>query len=244
MNPSQSSTLQSFSALTQNHPLWQHEFLNRCRTGQLTLPEVQVLAVQMYKFSKEFNRILASILSRCPDESAQLVIMDNLFDEMGQGDLNQAHPELFRRFTRQIGISDDALAVAPTAPETLKMIATYLDLPHQHGYLAALGAVCFASEGIVSSLYGQLYRGIVGAAPLPPESLIFFEVHIHVDDSHAANLARLLEPRVTTQEQVLEVNRAILRAMDARVQFFDGIQRQIASLPQSDTVRSEQLACF
>jgi pyrroloquinoline-quinone synthase len=234
MNSSPSLTMQSFSALTQNHPLWNHEFLVRCRTGQLTLPEVQILAVQMYKFSKEFNRILASILSRCPDESAQLVIMDNLFDEMGQGDLNQAHPELFRRFTREIGIADDTLAIAPTAPETLNMIATYLDIPHQYGYLAALGAVCFASEGIVSSLYSQLYRGIVGAAPFPKESLIFFEVHIHVDDSHAANLARLIEPRVTTQEQAAEVNRAILQAMDARVQFFDGIQRQVASLARSE----------
>jgi pyrroloquinoline-quinone synthase len=234
MNSSPSLTMQSFSALTQNHPLWNHEFLVRCRTGQLTLPEVQILAVQMYKFSKEFNRILASILSRCPDESAQLVIMDNLFDEMGQGDLNQAHPELFRRFTREIGIADDALAIAPTAPETLNMIATYLDIPHQYGYLAALGAVCFASEGIVSSLYSQLYRGIVGAAPFPKESLIFFEVHIHVDDSHAANLAQLIEPRVTTQEQAAEVNRAILQAMDARVQFFDGIQRQVASLARSE----------
>jgi pyrroloquinoline-quinone synthase len=234
MNSSPSLTMQSFSALTQNHPLWNHEFLVRCRTGQLTLPEVQVLAVQMYKFSKEFNRILASILSRCPDESAQLVIMDNLFDEMGQGDLNQAHPELFRRFTREIGIADDALAIAPTAPETLNMIATYLDIPHQYGYLAALGAVCFASEGIVSSLYSQLYRGIIGAAPFPKDSLIFFEVHIHVDDSHAANLARLIEPRVTTQDQAAEVNRAILQAMDARVQFFDGIQRQVASLARSE----------
>jgi pyrroloquinoline-quinone synthase len=234
MNSSPSLTMQSFSALTQNHPLWNHEFLVRCRTGQLTLPEVQVLAVQMYKFSKEFNRILASILSRCPDENAQLVIMDNLFDEMGQGDLNQAHPELFRRFTREIGIADNALAIAPTAPETLNMIATYLDIPHQYGYLAALGAVCFASEGIVSSLYSQLYRGIIGAAPFPKESLIFFEVHIHVDDSHAANLARLIEPRVTTQEQAAEVNRAILQAMDARVQFFDGIQRQVASLARSE----------
>jgi pyrroloquinoline-quinone synthase len=235
MNSSPSSTLRSFSALTQNHPLWQHKFLARCRTGQLTLPEVQILAVQMYKFSKEFNRILASILSRCPDESAQLVIVDNLFDEMGQGDLGQAHPELFRRFTRAIGITDESLAVAPTAPETLNLIATYLEIPHQYGYLAALGAVCFASEGIVNSLYSQLYQGIVGAAPLPQESLIFFEVHIDVDDSHAANLARLLEPRVTTQEQANEINQAILKAMDARVQFFDGVERQLAKLNQSDS---------
>jgi pyrroloquinoline-quinone synthase len=224
---SASSFMQSFRNLTEMHPLWTHPFLMRCRAGELTLPEVQSLAVQMYKFSKEFNRILASILSRCPDDQAQLVILDNLFDEMGQGDLSQSHPELFRRFTRAIGIDDSELHDIPTEPETQAMIDTYLGLSHQYGYLSALGAVCFASEGIVHSLYTQLYHGIRGAAPLPPDSLIFFEVHIDVDDGHAAKLADLIEPRLKNETQAVDMHRAILEAMDVRVQFFDGIQRRI-----------------
>lgn len=228
MNPLSSSVMKSFRELTGVHPLWNHPFLTRCRAEQLTLTEVQVLAVQMYKFSKEFNRILAGILSCCPDESAQLVILDNLFDEMGQGDLKCAHAELFRRFTRSLGIQDEMLAAIPPLPETDALIETYLKLPHQYGYLAALGAVCFASEGIVSSLYRQLYQGIVCATPLSKDALAFFEVHIDVDDSHAAKLAAIIEHRITTNEEAIEVNRAILEAMDARVQFFDGIQRQVA----------------
>ena len=84
---------ESLREITANHPLWNHEFLNRCRTRQLALQEVQLLAIQMYKFSKEFSRILASILSCCQDESVQLAILENLFDEMGRGDLTQSHPE-------------------------------------------------------------------------------------------------------------------------------------------------------
>ncbi|OYD98940.1 TenA/THI-4 protein [Nostoc sp. 'Peltigera membranacea cyanobiont' 213] len=220
--------INSFREITVNHPLWSHEFLIRCRAGNLFLPDVQVLAVQMYKFSKEFNRILASILSCCEDESSQLVILENLFDEMGQGDITQSHPELFRQFTRALGIDDVTLAALPTAPETSALIETYLRMPHKYGYLAALGAVCYASEGIVSSLYTQLYKGIVGAAPLPKESLIFFEVHIDVDDSHAAKLAAVIEPRITMNEEDIKVRLAIVEAMDARVQFFNGIQRQIS----------------
>lgn len=218
----------SLSEITDNHSLWKHKFLTRCRTGDLSLREVQILAVQMYKFSKEFNRILAGILSCCQDESPQLVILENLFDEMGQGDVSQAHPELFRRFTRALGIDDNTLAALPTAPETSALIETYLRIPHQYGYLSALGAVCYASEGIVSSLYTQLYKGIIGAAPLPKESLIFFEVHIDVDDSHAAKLAAVIEPRITIPEDEIKVKLAIVEAMDARVQFFNGIQRQIS----------------
>ncbi|MDZ8105407.1 MAG: iron-containing redox enzyme family protein [Nostoc sp. DedQUE12a] len=218
----------SFQKIADNHPLWNHEFLTQCRTGSLFLPDVQILAVQMYKFSKEFNRILASILSCCQDESTQLVILENLFDEMGQGDVTKSHPELFRQFTRALGIHDETLAALPTAPETRALIDTYLQIPHKYGYLAALGAVCYASEGIVSSLYTQLYKGIVGAAPLPKESLIFFEVHINIDDSHAAKLAAVIEAQIGMIEDDIKIKQAIVEAMDARVQFFNGIQRQIS----------------
>jgi pyrroloquinoline-quinone synthase len=231
MNVCSASFMQSFRNLTETHPLWTHPFLIRCRSKTLTLSEVQTLAVQMYKFSKEFNRILASILSHCPDDQAQLVILDNLFDEMGQGDLVQSHPELFRRFTRAIGIDDSELNEMPAEPETQVMIDTYLGLAHQYGYLSALGAVCFASEGIVNALYTQLYHGIRDAAPLPADALVFFAVHIDVDDGHAAKLADLIEPRLKNETQAVDMHRAILEAMDARVHFFDGIQRRIQDSP-------------
>jgi pyrroloquinoline-quinone synthase len=222
--------MRSFEVIAQMHPLWTHPFLARCGNADLTLSEVRVLAVQMYKFSKEFNRILASILAACSDEAAQFVIVENLFDEMGQGDRDLVHPELFRRFTRAIGISDAELVAMPTQPETQAMIDTYLGLSQEYGYLSALGAVCFASEGIVNALYTQIYHGIRDSGPIDPADLRFFDVHIHVDDSHAANLANLIEPRLQSTAQVVDIQRAIAAAMDARVQFFDGILRSIATL--------------
>lgn len=225
-----SYSMESFRRITEHHPLWKHEFLSRSRAGQLTLLEVRVLAVQMYKFSQAFNRILASIMSCCADEQAQLVIMENLLDEMGQGNLANAHPELFRRFTRTLGIDDGTLMMTPPEPETQVLIDTYLGLSHQYGYLAALGAVCFASEGIVNSLYTQIRQGIVGSSPFSQEALIFFEVHIDLDDEHAAHLEALIEPRLKTVEEAICLHRAIKKAMDARLQFFNGIQRASAAV--------------
>lgn len=223
-------SMDSFRRLTERHPLWRHPFLEQCRDGELTLAEVRVLAVQMYKFSQAFNRILAGIMACCPDESAQMVIMENLLDEMGQGDLTHAHPELFRRFTRSLGIDDGTLQITPPEPETQAMIDTYLALPQQYGYLAAVGAVCFASEGIVNSLYTQIRQGIVGVSPFSAEALSFFEVHIDLDDDHAAHLEALIEPRLKTVEDSICLNRAIKKAMDSRLQFFNGIQRASAAV--------------
>jgi len=218
-------SIDSFRQITERHPLWRHPLLEKCRDGRLSLAEVRVLAVQMYKFSQAFNRILASIMSCCPDEAAQLVIMENLQDEMGNGNPAHSHPELFRRFTRSLGIDDGTLLLTDPEPETEEMINTYLSLSHDYGYLAALGAVCFASEGIVNSLYTQIRQGIVGSSPFSQDALVFFEVHIDLDVDHAAHLEALIEPRLKTVEESINIHRAIKTAMDARFSFFNGIQR-------------------
>lgn len=219
----------SFREITKSHPIWEHNFLHRCRQQELTLPEVRLLAVQMYKFCKEFNRILASILSCCEDENAQLVILENLYDEMGQGDSQQCHPELFRKFTRALGINDQTLASLSKTPETHNLVETYMNIAPEYGYLAALGVICYASEGIVNALYTQLYQGITGTANFTKESLIFFEVHIDLDTEHAKKLAELIEPNITNSQQETKISQAIVEAMNARVLFFDGIERQISN---------------
>lgn len=218
----------SLHNITKNHPLWNHAFIQRCGNCQLSLQEIRILAVQMYNFCNHFNRILAGILSCCPDQNAQLVILKNLYDEMGEGDFNQSHPELFRRFTRALDIDDETLAAQIITPETRNLIDVYLQIPHKYGYLAALGTVCYASEGIVSYLYSQLYKGIIDAVNLPKDSLIFFELHIDIDDSHAANLERVIESSILTPEEENNIKQAIAEAMDARVQFFNAIERQMS----------------
>ncbi|MEO1428582.1 MAG: iron-containing redox enzyme family protein [Cyanobacteria bacterium J06633_8] len=223
----------SLRQITKNHPLWNHSFLQRCETCQLSVEEVKILAIQMYNFCKVFNRVLAGILSCCPNESAQLVILENLYDEMGEGDLQQSHPELFRRFTRALGIKDNILAAQIVTPETQNLINTYLEIPHKYGYLAALGAVCYASEGIVGYLYSQLYKGIIDAVNLPKDSLRFFELHIHIDDSHAANLERVMKYSILTPEEENKIKQAVTEVMDVRLQFFDGIERQMSESKSS-----------
>lgn len=237
MNPVLSmSVLSSFQDAAKNHPLWNHPFLVRCSHEQLTLSEVRALAVQMYHFCNTFHRILATILASCPDVDAQHVILENLLDEMGGGDPQASHPELFKRFTRALGIDDATLVELPLTPGTNNLIETYFSLAPRYDYLIALAVVCFASEGIVGILYQQIQQGILGATELSDDALIFFEMHIHVDDSHAANLAALLEPRITSPQQIHTIETAIVQALDARIQFFDDIQRQTAHMQPTQLV--------
>ena len=220
-----------FSKLAQRHALWEHPFVVRCRDSVLEVSEVAALAIQMYKFSREFNVILARALAACPEEAARVVIAENLWEELGEGNSEATHPALFRRFTRALGITDHALEEARMEPETKQLIATYCELPDRHGYVAAIAAICYASEGIVRTLYTQLERGIRATVNVRDEDLVFFDLHIRVDDGHAAHLERLIRPRLGTMDDATQIERAIRIALDARCRFFDGVVRAAETMP-------------
>ena len=212
------------------HALWTHPFLARCLAGELGLADVRALATQMYRFTREFTPLLATILAKCPDEDVRAVIGENLHEELGEGDASKSHVELFRHFTRALGFDDAALEAIPIEPETRRLIDVYLSLTDKYGYLAALGAVCFASEGIVSTLYARLQKGIENAVVLTKDDLIFFDLHIVTDTGHAAALVKVLEPRLADVGEVVGVVAAVLQAMDARCGFFDGVTRLAARM--------------
>ncbi len=225
-----------FREIVQNHPLWKHEFLTRCQSGQLIPEEVRALSTQMYKFCKKFNRILIGIMHRCQDEAARVALAENLFEELGGGEPERTHPAIFRRFTRALGIDDDTLEATATEPETAAMIDTYFEMANRYGYLAALSGVCYASEGIVSNLYSILQQGILATSSVPEKALEFFHLHIHLDDGHAEKFAQVIESHITETEEFPVVIRAILDGLDARVRFLDGILRQAREVSELSAI--------
>ena len=157
-----------------------------------------------------------------------MVIADNLWDELGEGDMARAHPVLFRRFTRAIGIDDARLEQIPAEPETRALIDTYLGFAGKHGLVGSLGAICYSSEGIVATLYSHLQKALMRTITFKPEDLIFFDLHIHVDDGHAKQLEEVIAPMLRTQADFDAVTAAVKEGLDARCRFFDGVLRASA----------------
>jgi pyrroloquinoline-quinone synthase len=216
-----------FRHVAQSHALWHHPFVERCRAGQLTLAQVRVLGAQMYKFCHQFPNFLALALASCPQDDARIVIGENLWEELGEGDPLRAHAALFRQFTRALGFDDSQLSVLPALPETAALIDTYMGLSNRYGVLGILGALCYASEGIVAALYSHIQGALRQVASFDRHALMFFEVHIDVDDGHADKLESILLPMLRTPQDELVVEQAIRTAMDARCAFFDGVLREV-----------------
>ena len=80
----------------------------------------------------------------------------------------------------------------------------------QGGVVGVLGALCYASEGIVAALYSHIEKGLLGAVRFEKSALVFFDLHIRVDDGHANGLHPARAQRLVGLEPFHEANQRML----------------------------------
>lgn len=229
------------------HPAMSHPFLTRFAEGALDREQIQLFAIQHYLYSKLFVRNLAAALSNTPDEGVRVAIIQNMYDEIGEPNRNEGpfnaertHPALFRKFLGSIGVDRERAAQTSPLPETAKFIRTYEDLCRSGHWLEALGAMACGTECLVPHLYAFIERGLSRSGLLTPDDYLFWTLHIGCDDEHGDNMVRSLLPYATDPEAQARIAAGARRVLDARGEWFDGLERVVFG--QSAFVRRISIA--
>ena len=70
-----------------------HPFLQRCRSGEVTVPELKQFLVQQGLYSTYFTRYLCALMANLPSNAEVLHLAENLFEELGfeEGDTKPHH---------------------------------------------------------------------------------------------------------------------------------------------------------
>ena len=91
-------------------------------------------------------------------------------------------------------------------------------------FYAALGALGPANEYLLKLEYGQMYESYqkLRREEKLPEAL-FFEVNLEADESHSAQLFRLIENVCDTPEKIAQVKEGNKKALDSRLLFYEGL---------------------
>lgn len=99
-------TLDTFDPLVAEQSLLHHPFYVRWSKGELTLPELQVYAKEYYHVAKSVPRMVERIRVRALERQPDLVplIEENLREET-------EHVELWERFAKSLGVSEEQLEV-------------------------------------------------------------------------------------------------------------------------------------
>ena len=210
--------------LEEEHPMWSCQLMEAFSRGFLTLEDCRYIFSQYFMYSKNFTRYLAALMATCDKDYYRSRLSENLWEEGGGAVPEQRHAEIFRNFLKDgLGLDINNLQYDDHAKLFSK---SYLDYCLQAHPAAASAFLSMGTEGIVARLYAVICQGLLKAG-IAEKDLHFFHLHMECDDEHALTLKEMMLSYQDEPGFMQMAEEGLMRALDLRTQFFDGLYETI-----------------
>jgi pyrroloquinoline quinone (PQQ) biosynthesis protein C len=198
------------------HRFFSHPFL--AAFAQASSRElVSLVLTTFYKVVSPFTGLLCALGGRAPNLESRFALMDNIYEEMGRGDLACAHPNLYLRMLSSIGVDAAAAERAPTLP-AIRRINDHLREVVERRHFSVACAVLASAEATIPPSFPVLARGAQNA--FRDIDLSFFDRHGPRDEGHSNDAATLFAMTGDSSHFAL-VRLEVTLDLDYRSELFD-----------------------
>lgn len=211
-------------ARLRNHRFFSHPFM--AAFAQLSSREpVSFVLTTFYKIVSPFTGLLCALAGRAPNLTSRFALMDNIYEEMGRGDLASAHPNLYLRMLSSMGVDAAAAESTPTLP-AIARINDHLREVVEHRHFSVACAVLASAEATIPPSFPALARGAQNA--FRDIDLSFFDRHGPRDEVHSSDAATLFA-MTADRSQFPLVELAVTFDLEYRSELFDEWAAHLAS---------------
>lgn len=204
-----------------NHSVLKSEWLLK-RKKNMSKEDLILWLTQEYFVSVEFVNWFLNSASLTKNISAKIILVENIWEELGEGKKENAHVSILAEFLSKIGIKEEEIKILP---ETKMYLDIMKKITTSH-FLKSLGALGPANEYLLKLEYLIMfdsYKILKEKENLPDSK--FFQINLTADESHSEKLFNLIEKiSITDEEKNLVIN-GNLEALDARNFFYIGLSK-------------------
>jgi pyrroloquinoline quinone (PQQ) biosynthesis protein C len=209
-------------AMVDEHPLLEHSFFDGLRTGALGKEDLLRWAHQDRIVSYTFPRLIALIVASLDllgprVNEGRMALVENLWEEMGEGQVDRAHSTLMDDLLVSLGVGRDALDV-PALPATERFLQVQLDLARDRPF-AGMGAFCYGNEYLVLQEYPPVRDALL--RHWPKADIRFFLANQEVDGHHTELVEHSIACLASDPNQLEDVRYGAMAALEARISFYD-----------------------
>ena len=233
--------------------LLRHSFLRCFEGGHFAnmTEAASVFAINHYVYSVKFIDYLHSVAHKIDSQEIKRPILENIAEELGNYEdsdidtlsavgiemewYNQIpHQLLSQRFLESVGISVEDIPNVQTVEVSVEdgpgelFTKFMVKLYAESNVCESLAVIAFAIEETVSRLYEFIWNGLKEHTPLKGDQMVFFPLHILIDDGHA-DLLKLGFKHFLQNEPTLcrRAEDLIKDVLQQRTKMYDDIRRQI-----------------
>lgn len=201
-----------------------HPFIEMIAEGKLTKKQLQYFAEQYSVYCSYFPRFLAAAAANIPDDSTRMPIVENLWEEHGEGKLAKSHRILYNRFARATGLSEAVVKNPKGLPTTLICCENLFNLCQDGHFLESLGALGPGTEYFTNAEYTKIEAGLKKYEHLTAEDIYFWTVHISLDETHYSEMVGAIAPWSKKLENKFLIKSGAKKAIDLEILFWDGLE--------------------
>ncbi len=202
--------------------LFRNSYFLGLSSGSLSLPQFRESQEQFFYAVRYFPRPIAALMSRLPDPSMRVGLLQNVVEEHGDFRELQFHQNTFRQFLTSIGArhpSPNGSAMRPAV----------------HAFNSILMAACLADElsvgvcclGIIeksfATLSAMIGRAVVDRGWVKAQDLTHYALHAELDVRHADDMFAIVEPRFDELAERLWIQQGLELGAYAFDQLYRGL---------------------
>jgi pyrroloquinoline-quinone synthase len=212
--------LRALDGVVARHAMLKHPFYQVWNEGKLSKETLAEYAKQYYAHVRMFPRYVSAVHSRCEDQAARQLLLENLIEEE-QGENN--HPELWLRFAEALGVRRDAAKTAKLLPSTHESVTAISNLTQGKDFVEGVAAL-YAYESQIPEVARTKRKGLkrfYGIADA--RSVSFFTVHEKADLLHRKAERDILARHCVTRQSQNRALKAAEESAKALWHFLDGV---------------------
>ena len=179
---------EEMSQRAKSHRFFSHPFLSELGGVAVSRDVASFILTSFYKVVVPFTGLLCSLAGRAPNLRTRFALMDNIYEEMGCGELAAAHLTLYLRMLASIGVSEQAAESMPTLP-AIERINQHLRSVVERGHFSVACASLASVESTIPPSFPVL--SAIAQNTFHDVDMRFFERHGARDEGHAGDASML-----------------------------------------------------
>ncbi len=207
-----------------DHRFFSHPILSTPSDMPQSREIVSFILASMYKVVAPFTALLSTLGGRAPDLRCRFALMDNLYEEMGRGDIEAAHPTLYLHMLASIGIDERAVDRQSTLPSIQRINQHLFAVVGEHPFPVACAALA-AAEAAIPPLFPVL--AAMARTAFGEIDMAFFERHGGRDVGHCDDASMLFSVSADASH-FAAAERAFILDFDNRADMLDEWMSAIA----------------
>ncbi|GAX57096.1 iron-containing redox enzyme family protein [Streptomyces olivochromogenes] len=213
------ATSQHLRSFVDQHRVLRHPFLALVASDRADPEHLVAWGLQERHVSYAFPRSIGLLISYADDFGMRTVLAENLWEEFGEGNPDQAHAVLLDNLLESMGVDRDRLD-CPATDGTLAFLKTQRELTTSSAW-RGVGAFCYANEYLSLAEFRPLEAAV--RSRFPAADLSYFTENMKADTRHTELLESLIDAAAEVPSNRADIEYGVSAALDARCRFYDSL---------------------